>query len=816
MSFSGLRARATMASLPSPSDPAATAAAAASSASTLMTDASASAPPAQQATATATTYPPSPSEALAAYFASGVLERRIARVLGYVSGNKRKRMQRSAAALVSALLRCLADALLADPVPANEAALRERIKSVLTGELQEQALSEQSNHLAMFIKQKEPIRVTRTAEFGAKLTMPLVPSACGSPPLALRLRFSVTTVLEYIGTEVVELAHCQMRARGDRSRYVSTRHVAAAVMQDEELRAMAESIGGARMLWSAAEVDVMAPRFPRTQALLTALNRRYSWCHNPLAVPLVLERFLRGELAHGDEQYWRRLFIRPVAYFGRTRASRLMASLTQKFGSAVRDPEPAVSDSENEGPPVHAARRLKLAVHCIAFDLVDAAGREYPLVAERAVDAPARSRVRCFIFPRGQADAGENAAGLVQVRRILGEANSASELALTQAGVDHFAGFEAHEWDADEKARWQSELVSAAAHSPYGLQPPSPPQQQDNSSASAYTIPPLKAELTRWQIETLLCKALTLCDLAPHEASLFQLNQPIAVRRQFTQASLRQSFDSAEVQAAMSGRLHMPNELLGLIGDYAPIELPFLPLVDPSASPSWAASSALQNALSSLPAAIEAARSLLPSCAGSCASSTDAVVSPVASTPPAAEESVSVSVGVLRGEVSLADVALPEAAGVTELLHTTLDDEARSVDLVPLRGERWCNRCTRAIRPHLNSFRCEQCAKGYDLCRGDFAADPNATARSSSSASASAASSEQHAPIATALVHLPSHSFVLVPPKKPRAMPMHDAEEDEEEEEEADEEDDEEEEEDEDEDEEDEEEDDDEEEAEPI
>jgi len=84
----------------------------------------------------------------------------------------------------------------------------------------------------------------------------------------------------------------------------------------------------------------------------------------------------------------------------------------------------------------------------------------------------------------------------------------------------------------------------------------------------------------RFEIEARLIRALRLAALPVEQWSIFQQCQPASVRRDFSVAALRQCFDSAAVQSALGVLpLYMPSDVLSIIGEYAPVELPTLPLV---------------------------------------------------------------------------------------------------------------------------------------------------------------------------------------------------------------------------------------------
>ena len=82
----------------------------------------------------------------------------------------------------------------------------------------------------------------------------------------------------------------------------------------------------------------------------------------------------------------------------------------------------------------------------------------------------------------------------------------------------------------------------------------------------------------RFEIAGLACVGLDLSSNALSKAATYSAYHPPAVIRKFSYALLRQAFDSPQVKEAFPA-LHMPNDVLHLIADYAPERLEDLPHV---------------------------------------------------------------------------------------------------------------------------------------------------------------------------------------------------------------------------------------------
>jgi len=103
-------------------------------------------------------------------------------------------------------------------------------------------------------------------------------------------------------------------------------------------------------------------------------------------------------------------------------------------------------------------------------------------------------------------------------------------------------------------------------------------QDAPDETIGAEQLPEAMQKDTRAQLEHVLYAAYRLAMPHPQQLSMFQQQQPAAVRQHFSVAALRHCFDSAPVQSALSSPLHMPSDVLGLIAEYAPVELPYVPL----------------------------------------------------------------------------------------------------------------------------------------------------------------------------------------------------------------------------------------------
>jgi len=217
----------------------------------------------------------------------------------------------------------------------------------------------------------------------------------------------------------------------------------------------------------------------------------------------------------------------------------------------------------------------------------------------------------------------------------------------------------------------------------------------------------------QWEISALLASAVHLADWQPHEASLFQHNQPLSVRRHFTLQALRHCFDAAGVRAATpSGPVPLPDDLLRLIGDYAPIELPYLPLVSvlESARPPNSASAAPPRG---------AADSPLDACQQRAMAALQAAAIAVLQSPAVAELAVATAVARACGAMDSQWCVLPSVQHWQAQFCELVEDHARSADLMP---DRSCVTCLAPIsraQDHSASATCPECGASRSMaaCR---------------------------------------------------------------------------------------------------
>jgi len=213
----------------------------------------------------------------------------------------------------------------------------------------------------------------------------------------------------------------------------------------------------------------------------------------------------------------------------------------------------------------------------------------------------------------------------------------------------------------------------------------------------------------QWEISALLASAVHLADWQPHEASLFQHNQPLSVRRHFTLQALRHCFDAAGVRAATpSGPVPLPDDLLRLIGDYAPIELPYLPLVSvlESARPPNSASAAPPRG---------AADSPLDACQQRAMAALQAAAIAVLQSPAVAELAVATAVARACGAMDSQWCVLPSVQHWQAQFCELVEDHARSADLMP---DRSCVTCLAPIsraQDHSASATCPECGASRSM-----------------------------------------------------------------------------------------------------
>lgn len=161
--------------------------------------------------------------------------------------------------------------------------------------------------------------------------------------------------------------------------------VLTAVSSDSALRALIEQLPPASAsLFDARRCVGAEETYPRTHSRLASLCRRYAWYHRPAAVRSLLRDWLAGEAA---ECGWVARGIRPVAWLGASCEPQWSCGPAQ--WSAQRG---YTERSDSSCLPYLSA----------SFDLIDAEGREFPLLVEaRLTRIQATPTIRVFDRSQG-------------------------------------------------------------------------------------------------------------------------------------------------------------------------------------------------------------------------------------------------------------------------------------------------------------------------------------------------------------------------------------------------------------------------------
>jgi hypothetical protein len=527
------------------------------------------------------------------YFTSTRLQQSLQRIVEGLLFPPRKRLTRQAADLLSStVLKGVANMLVAsssaDDVgsqPSNVEQLKERIrrKDVLAVEGDDlpddacaavdkivEAMQAHNKKATAAAGSGGGLLVTRgsedyTAFEEGGLVLPVVPAVVSDPsrPLSVEVRLGVTSVLQFLAEDILKLS---AQTTGDR--YLYERHIQGGMQTYDDLEALGRHVGASDKFQRSPVTHVMASQFPKMQSLISALNKRYAWYHNPLATELVLQRYLRGELQSGDAKYWRKLHIRPVAYFGRTFAAQFRRPEHSHPERTASDDE-AGSDAEDDGSDYGGGpSKMEMGHDSAAFDLVDAAGREFALTVEFRPD----SGDGHFYLLHGSVVPRPSEGRMAKPLALLTSSDQwRGDCTLTPEAKEFFKHYEPHGFKEQDFAGGEWDDF-------WGQSVPKADKPKADASAE---------KIKEFELQALICAGVKLCGWGDedslHESSMFQHNHPPAVRAQFGLAVLRQAFDGissvgTDGAAAAAPPLHMPDDLLRLIASYAPVELPYLPL----------------------------------------------------------------------------------------------------------------------------------------------------------------------------------------------------------------------------------------------
>ena len=131
------------------------------------------------------------------------------------------------------------------------------------------------------------------------------------------------------------------------------------------------------------------PLISNTLAHIRDLLQRYAWFHDPEQIAEVKQRFLSGALA-GHPLWQQRRRVRPVAYYGRswkprwTMPDACIAEKVAYHNLSLKEQQEVDEWQEEDEEDLFGVRSTHGTYPCdtVAFDLIDGAGREWPLLLE--------------------------------------------------------------------------------------------------------------------------------------------------------------------------------------------------------------------------------------------------------------------------------------------------------------------------------------------------------------------------------------------------------------------------------------------------
>ena len=240
---------------------------------------------------------------------------------------------------------------------------------------------------------------------------------------------------------------------------------------------------------------------------------------------------------------------------------------------------------------------VAIAFHAVAFDLVDTRGRKFPLLLQfRSFGGDTRGR---SYKVAGALVSRDSAHTVLATIGCPGQWSAA--LDMTDESASFFATYAPHrdveakdiKFTDPELSRapfYNAETLTDIGRSSNGMQPGSPEDRKDkwvslwvaanqpagacHHALSSHSEPVLvhvtqtreRGHVVFEELRTLCCAAGELWSLEPKELSMFSAYHPPAVVRSFTVAALSPVL------------LSVPSDVLGIIADYARLELPYVPM----------------------------------------------------------------------------------------------------------------------------------------------------------------------------------------------------------------------------------------------
>lgn len=372
----------------------------------------------------------------------------------------------------------------------------------------------------------------------------------------------------------------------DPAAVISSAHLRSAIRADEEFAPLMAKLGLAAEMQLAEdrldEAELLAS-FPRTQTVMNDLMR-FAWWNHETTVDRTLRQYLSGSLPQGSLPHsFLQSHLRPVRYFGRTRRGVLVGDDGEFTATAFLSPH---------GLDTSLRSIEALWMNLCACDLIDAQGREFPVLYEaRVSDQSAVNTAHGAVFDR------RTGALVAMMQR---EGRKAKLQFNSPEARQFWARYEPHpEVEGETAAAMEDDdqESEAAAADDDGT---AADDVASSSAPDACALPLSPSVVSELRAQfSLIHRELfeNFTESRLEMQSVWSAAQPSEIVKRFTLAWLQSGF--GQLPATLAGAAgsvasssassdsalpFMPVDLLNLIGDYCPIDLPFLPLtVDPAA-----------------------------------------------------------------------------------------------------------------------------------------------------------------------------------------------------------------------------------------
>ena len=313
--------------------------------------------------------------------------------------------------------------------------------------------------------------------------------------------------------------------------------------------------------------SMLTKLYPKCQSMVKKLCEKYAWWNHGPSVEWVLDHWLKGRLPNnnGATLYEHRYHIRPVALLGRA-FHPAVSKLGKGMGDLTNEEEGGMADVRD------------LAYNLCAFDLIDARGKVYQLLAEYRTDC-------CPDAP------GYTQHGMVACR-VTGQALSEStacdesraDITLKEEFVTKlFKDYVPHGiFTSDEMNEQMSDDLFAEARPDFDdeeeeeSKPSSAslsPSSSSESPAATAVIDEAPSKLSTKvlnELKAMFCGGLGLSVHMTGCISMLPTLHPSTLTRRFRLELMKKVFDQIENAPI--------DDLKLLIADYADISLPYVPL----------------------------------------------------------------------------------------------------------------------------------------------------------------------------------------------------------------------------------------------